>query len=172
MSINTDDTSTSADIVDYSNVIAGDVIVSATDQDTIIAVAGALFYGGEAGIGASISLNTISPAASSSIENSDVTALSGPIDVTASGDESIEAITAALGAADSGMAVAGAYSQNTISGADIDATVSGSTLIAVAAIVVSASRRRDYRGPGWRVDLYRRRLRLRRFPGHQRYRRF
>ena len=171
-SINTVDTSTGADIDDQSMVSASSVAVTANDTDTIFAIAGALSYGGKAGFGASFSDNTISPPgqkplATAFIANSAVTTTSGTIQIIAQGDESVEAITAALAAGLQGMAGALSTSLNTISPANIIASVSGSTLIAAGALSRLRERQRGHRGPLGRAERVRGKTRFWRRRGHQ-----
>ncbi len=119
VSVNTIATTTASDIDDGSSVTTNDVTLSSNDADSIFAIAGALAYGGKAGIGASISLNFIpftgdTQSTLSYIQDSDVAA-TGSVQASSTGDESIFAITAAFGASKKGMAGALAISINTIS---------------------------------------------------------
>ncbi|HEV8062517.1 MAG TPA: hypothetical protein VGP68_21740, partial [Gemmataceae bacterium] len=119
VSVNSMSATTEADIVDGSSVTANDVTLTATNSDSIFSIAGALAYGGKAGIGAAISLDFIpgpgdSEATDAFIQDSDIAA-SGTVQARADGDESIFGITAALGASKAGMAGALSISINTIS---------------------------------------------------------
>jgi len=143
VSVNNVDTSTQAEIDNGSSVSANNVTVTATDTDSILAIAGAITYGTKAGFGASVSLNNIPDSGTPnlayvSLQNSTVTA-EGAIQITATAEETILAITAALAAAQSGMAGAISVSLNGIGPATIAALVMATSLIAPGAVLVSAS---------------------------------
>ncbi len=118
VSINSISSATGASILNQSNIVASNVTLNATDSCKILAIAGALAYGGKGGVGAAVALNDIPltdrNTVTSSIENSDVEA-SGYIDMDAASENQIFAITAALGASKEGMAAAASVSINTIS---------------------------------------------------------
>ena len=61
VSINSNGMTTLAEILDYSSIAAknNDISLTATNNNKIFAIAGALSYGGEAGIGAALATNTI-----------------------------------------------------------------------------------------------------------------
>ena len=137
VSVNQVSATTEADIVDGSSITANDVTLTGTDSDSIFAISGALAYGGKAGIGAAVSLNFIpslggAETTDSFIQNSDVAA-GGAVQATATGTESIFAITAAVGASKSGMAGALAVSINTISPTN-EAYISGKGTTGVKAV--------------------------------------
>ena len=120
VSINSIGISTLAEVLDQSSVSAGNVAVTATSSEQVFAIAGALAYGGRAGFGTSVSVNTIPGTGSNSvwalIQDSDVTATgAGTLALTALSQETVDSITAAIGASKKGMAVALAVSINTIS---------------------------------------------------------
>ncbi len=89
------------------------VALVAEDAAEIVSVAGAVAYGGKAGIGASVAINTVSNTTESFILNSDVTAAS----VSAQADSKTEiiAVTAAVGASSGKMAAEAAVSVNMVS---------------------------------------------------------
>ena len=142
VSINNDSASTAADIVDNSSVQDGGTTVTATDGDSILALAGAVAFGGGPGFGASVSLNNITnngSLASAYINNSSVNA-TGPVQVAANGAEGIMAITAALAGSLSSMAGAVSVSINTIGSAGILASIALSSYInTTGSITVSAA---------------------------------
>ncbi|KUG05437.1 hypothetical protein ASZ90_017119 [hydrocarbon metagenome] len=127
VSINSISSATGASILNQSNIIASNVTLKASDSCQILAIAGALAYGGKGGIGAAVALNDIPlsgrNAVTSSIENSDVDA-SGYIDMDASSENQIFSITAALGASKEGMAAAASVSINTIA-TDVNTNIIG-----------------------------------------------
>ncbi len=89
------------------------VALVAEDAAEIVSVAGAVAYGGKAGIGASVAINTVSNTTESFILNSNVTAAS----VSAQADSKTEiiAVTAAVGASSGKMAAEAAVSVNMVS---------------------------------------------------------
>jgi len=118
VSVNSISTATHAEILSQSSVTDNNVTVTALDKGGIFTVAGALDYGGKVGIGAAVSLNSIPDSGShdvtADVQDSDISA-GGDVTVSAESQESIKAITAAAGIAQSGMAGALAMSLNTIS---------------------------------------------------------
>jgi len=107
--------------------------LTSVDDSSILSVAGSVSYGGKAGIGASVSLNTVDKKTDSYIENSDIDAV-GNVSVTAisgktgdvyshssdtqhddSNPTEILSVSAAIGASQGQMAAAGAVSINTVS---------------------------------------------------------
>ena len=129
VAVNLIGTTTYAFVSDGSTVSAGSVSVNALDADTIDAVAGAKAKGGDAGVGSSFAVNSIPFALGQKhqilafVQNSDVAA-TGALEVGAKSHESIQAVTAALGMANKGMAAAGSVSLNTIT-PDTEAFVVG-----------------------------------------------
>src|SRR5205807_5771140 len=93
VSVNSISTGTRAEILNQSTVTANNMTITAADKEGIFAVAGALAYGGKAGIGAAVSLNDIpdsgSHDVSADIQDSDVNA-AGTIAIDAESDESIK----------------------------------------------------------------------------------
>ncbi len=87
--------------------------LTALDDSTIRAIAGAIAFGGKAGIGLSFSWNQLDNDTESWIANSDVDA-SGLVSVAATTDNSIDTISAAIGASKGPMAGAAAVTINTI----------------------------------------------------------
>ncbi len=84
----------------------GKIDISANDQPTIWSIAGSASYGGKAGIGASVAINSIQDTTEAYSKDSD---LSSGDDIVISSDElsEIKTVAAAVGAAKSGMAIAG-----------------------------------------------------------------
>ncbi|MCB1953017.1 MAG: leukotoxin LktA family filamentous adhesin, partial [Rhodocyclaceae bacterium] len=87
--------------------------LTALDDSTIRAIAGAIAFGGKAGIGLSFSWNQLDNDTESWIANSDVDA-TGLVSVAATTDNSIDTISAAIGASKGPMAGAAAVTINTI----------------------------------------------------------
>ncbi|MEC5399591.1 leukotoxin LktA family filamentous adhesin [Uliginosibacterium sp. H1] len=99
----------------YNSNVSGvqGVTVSASDTSAIRAVAGAIAFGGKAGIGLSFAWNELDNVTSAYIQNSDVDA-SGALDVNATSDGQIDTIAASLGASSGQMAGAAAVAINEI----------------------------------------------------------
>ncbi|MGV3499769.1 MAG: leukotoxin LktA family filamentous adhesin [Hydrogenophaga sp.] len=119
---------------------AGNVAIGARDASSIQSVAGALAYGGKAGVGLSFAWNDIGNTTSALVDTSDIEA-SGSATVSAENDTSIESISAAIGASQGNMAGAGAVSINRIANTT-SATVQGKQvdgLVADGAVDVAAS---------------------------------
>ena len=72
VSVNTITTTTSAGASDGSSITGGQVSVTATDHESIVAVAGALAFGGKAGAGIGLAYNTITNTAEASVDGSTV----------------------------------------------------------------------------------------------------
>jgi hypothetical protein len=98
---------------------AGDVTINATNDANIFAIAGALSFGGKAGIGASFAKNTISGGTQAYLDlnNSNLT-MTGDLALNAQTQSKVFSISAAVGvsAGDSKLAAAVAVSLNSISG--------------------------------------------------------
>ncbi len=111
--------------VDSGSVISNTTSASLTADDTssIIAVSGALAYGGKAGVGAGVAVNYIDTSSKAYVADSDITT-SGPIILDAENDSDILAIAAAIGASKGTMAAAISVSVNVISD-DAYAFISG-----------------------------------------------
>ncbi|MCP5307913.1 leukotoxin LktA family filamentous adhesin [Cognatazoarcus halotolerans] len=104
-------TRTGLDKVALSGVSTVDL--KALDDSTIRSIAGAIAFGGKAGVGLSFSWNKLGNDSESAIEDSDVDA-TGAIKLDATTDNSIDTISAAIGASKGAMAGAGAVTINTI----------------------------------------------------------
>lgn len=100
--------------LDGVNVLAAtNALISAVDTATIQTIAGALSFGGKAGVGLSVALNNIANETRARLIDSDLD-LSGLLGVTASSDNDIFAVSAAIGASTGNMAASGAFSKNDI----------------------------------------------------------
>ncbi|NLY70794.1 MAG: hypothetical protein GX076_03820, partial [Clostridiales bacterium] len=121
VSINTIASEVIAAIFNQSEVRAKEIILTATDRTMIIAVAGAVSYGGKAGIGTAVALNDIPIEAIGSkrnavkayIDNSTI-CVSDTLQLTADVNNLIIAVAAAVGASKEGMAAAITVTINTI----------------------------------------------------------
>ncbi|MBD2520359.1 hypothetical protein H6G93_36565, partial [Nostoc sp. FACHB-973] len=88
----------------------GNVNLNATDSSTILSVAGALEYGGQYGIGASIALNFTDNTTKAYLQNSDVSA--AVLALKAENDNDIKSIAAAAGASLGKMAAEFSFTDN------------------------------------------------------------
>ncbi len=122
VSLNTIDDETES-YVNNSDVDGGSLGVSAKNERSITAVAGALSFGGKAGFGASVGINTIGNKTEARITNSDID-VTGALGLSATSDNDIFAVTAAIGASSGNMAAAAAFSKNDIA-SDTRAYLSG-----------------------------------------------
>ncbi|HHV64893.1 MAG TPA: hypothetical protein GXX46_07465, partial [Peptococcaceae bacterium] len=125
VSVNIISSVTEASIINQAVISAANVTLTAADNSSIFAIAGALAYGGQAGFGTAVACNDIytelpgesnprqANAVKASIQNSDVTA-GGKIELEARSNNKILAITAAVGASKGNMALAASFSLNTI----------------------------------------------------------
>ncbi len=112
VSINRIGNHTTAEIRNQSNVNAfNQVDVSGKDNSTIQALAGAVAFGGKAGVGASVVLNRIDNQNQAIIDNAQVTALG--LSVNSNQNATIEAISAA-GSGGGKAAISGAINLNFI----------------------------------------------------------
>ena len=102
---------------------AGSVTLYSADISSIRSVAGALAFGGKAGVGLSFAWNQIHNDTSTLVDTSDIEA-SGTVNVQAASDNDIDSISASIGASKGPMAGAGAVSINTINNTTA-ATVNG-----------------------------------------------
>ena len=93
---------------------ATSVSVHAWDTSSIVAVAGALAYGGKAGVGAGVAVNYIGTWSKAYVADSDITT-SGLLDVKAENHPGIVAVAAAVGASTGSMAAAVSVSVNVVS---------------------------------------------------------
>ncbi|TVT46933.1 MAG: leukotoxin LktA family filamentous adhesin [Denitromonas halophila] len=113
VSINAIDNSTKTYLSNVLLTGVSTVGLTALDDSTIRAIAGAIAFGGKAGIGLSFSWNQLDNDTESWIANSDVDA-TGLVSVAATTDNSIDTISAAIGASKGPMAGAAAVTINTI----------------------------------------------------------
>ncbi len=90
------------------------VSVTADDSANIVSVAGAIGYGDKAGIGASIGVNLIGNNTVAGLKNTSLAAESSGLDVQATEDSNIIAVTAAVGASTGKMAGAFAATGNAV----------------------------------------------------------
>lgn len=123
---------------------AGNVLIGASDSSTIQSVAGAVAFGGKAGVGLSFAWNKIDNTTRALVDTSDIDA-SGTVTVEAEADNAIDSISASIGASKGPMAGAGAVSINEI-GNTTSATVQGKKttgIDATGAIAVKASDNSD-----------------------------
>jgi filamentous hemagglutinin family protein len=102
---------------------AGGVTLYSADISSIRSVAGALAFGGKAGVGLSFAWNKINNDTSTLVDTSDIEA-SGTVNVQAASDNAIDSISASIGASKGPMAGAGAVSINTVNNSKA-ATVNG-----------------------------------------------
>ena len=102
--------------MDSGSVIsdATDVFITAKDTSSIIAVAGALAYGGKAGVGAGVAVNYIDCSTDAYVADSDIIT-GGSLTLSGENDSDILAIAAAIGASKGTMAAAISVSVNVIS---------------------------------------------------------
>ena len=141
VSVNIISSLTQASVLNQSDIKAHDISIIATDNSSILAIAGALAYGGKAGIGSSVAWNQIKSvdtgnldepgALIASIQNSDVTAL-GDINLKADSRNNILAVTAAIAASKEGMAGALSVSMNIIN-SDTQAYIIGKKSLGINA---------------------------------------
>ena len=140
VSINTNGMTTLAEILDGSSIAAGsnDISLTATNNNKIFAVAGAVAYGGEAGIGAAVATNTIGATAGAYLDDSDVTSADDVSLDAADSNGEIFSITAG-GAGSQSFALGGAVSLNQVTNAN-DAYISdGSQVDAAGAVTLTSS---------------------------------
>ncbi len=107
--------------VDAGSVIrdAASVFIKSQDTSTIVAVAGAIAYGGKAGVGAAAAVNRVDSSSKAYVADSDI-ATDGTLDIQAVHGAGIFAVAAAVGAGKGTMAAGISVSVNTIS-ADVEA---------------------------------------------------
>ncbi len=103
------------------------VVLDAKDDSDIRSVAGAVSYGGKAGIGAAVSINTVDSDTTARISGAGKTVGGDAgVSATATNDNSIVAVAAALGASQ-GVAVSGSVTWNVISN-NTEASLNGATV--------------------------------------------
>ena len=128
---------------------AHNITINATDNSNILAIAGALAYGGKAGIGTSVAWNQIKSVDSDNsnspgvvaayIKDSDINA-SGDIKLKADSTNNILAVTAAVAVSKEGMAAAVSVSMNLID-SDTQAYIIGKDsagIVADGAVTIEA----------------------------------
>lgn len=114
VSINDISNETTADIKGSSITGISSAALTSSDSSAIHSVAGALAFGGKAGIGLSFAWNKIGNTAQSYVDTSDLFT-TGDLGLSASTSSDIQTISAAIGASKEGMAAAGAVAINQIS---------------------------------------------------------
>ena len=114
VSINRIANTTTASLDAVSGVVNGDVALTATDHSDLFAIAGAVSFGGKAGVGAAVGINKISNTTTASISGSTFTQ-TGELILAAASDATIEAITASAGVSQENLGAAGTVSINEIS---------------------------------------------------------
>lgn len=87
--------------------------LAALDDSSIKSIAGALSFGGKAGIGLSFAWNKLDSRTEAYLDTTDVNA-SGDVELAATTDNAIDTVSAAIGASSGNMAAAGAVTINTI----------------------------------------------------------
>ena len=140
VSINSDGMTTLAEILDGSSVAANanNISLTATNNNKILAIAGAVAYGGEAGIGAAVATNTIGATAGAYLDDSNVTSADNVTLDAADSNGEIFSITAG-GAGSQTFATGAAVSLNQVTNAD-DAYISdGSQVDASGAVSLTSS---------------------------------
>jgi filamentous hemagglutinin family protein len=98
----------------------------ARDTSAIHSVAGAVAFGGKAGVGLAFAWNKLDNSSQAYVDLSDLY-VSGDLGIEAGSDNDIQTIAAAIGASQNGMAASGAVSVNTI-GNTASAHMTNSTL--------------------------------------------
>ena len=114
VSINRIANTTAAYLDAISGTVSGDVALTATDHSDLFAIAGAVSFGGKAGVGAAVGINKISNTTTASISGSTFTQ-TGQLTLEAVSDATIEAITASAGVSQENLGAAGTVSINEIS---------------------------------------------------------
>ncbi|WP_372656933.1 leukotoxin LktA family filamentous adhesin, partial [Hydrogenophaga sp.] len=113
VSINDIGNQTQAYVVNTTLSGVNNASIRAYDHSGIQSVAGALAFGGKAGVGLSFALNKLHNKTLAHVDDSDLEA-AGTLNLSAETDNSIDTITAALGLSKGTMAAAGSVSINTI----------------------------------------------------------
>jgi hypothetical protein len=113
VSINRIANTTRASLDAVSGVVNGDVALTANDHSDLSAIAGAVSFGGKAGLGAAVGINKISNTTTASISGSTFTQ-TGELTLAAASDATIEAITASAAASKDKLGAAGTVSINEI----------------------------------------------------------
>ncbi len=114
VSVNRIDAGATARLEDSSLTAVQSVDIAADNETLVQAIAAAPTFGGKASIGASVGVNHVDAATEASARSSDIDA-SGAVVISAGSDDEIDAVSAAIGASNGGLAAAGAVSVNTIS---------------------------------------------------------
>lgn len=117
------------------------VDLNASDDSAIRAIAGAIAFGGKAGVGLSFGWNQLSNSTESGVSDSDIDA-SGLVTIQARTNNSIDTISAAIGASKGAMAASGAVTVNTIRNATrtfVSGQKGGDGVDGAAGVVLAAS---------------------------------
>ncbi|MEH2109077.1 DUF4347 domain-containing protein [Nostoc sp.] len=96
-------------------VLLTDILVKAKDDSDIFAIAGAIGYGGRAGVGAAIGTNIINNDIKATLKNSTLN-YGGKLDVLADNNTEIQALSGAIAASSGQLGGAGTVSVNIING--------------------------------------------------------
>ncbi|MDZ7965043.1 MAG: DUF4347 domain-containing protein [Nostoc sp. DedSLP03] len=96
-------------------VLLTDILVKAKDDSDIFAIAGAIGYGGRAGVGAAIGVNIINNDIKATLKNSTLN-YGGKLDVLAENNTEIQALSGAIAASSGQLGGAGTVSVNIING--------------------------------------------------------
>lgn len=124
VSVNSIDATTHARLADGDISATDGVSVHASDDSTLHAVAGAVTYGGKAGVGAGLSINHIKGSTEAEVENLRGLHSNGGLDVSASNTSDLVSVAAAMGYSNK-YAFDGAVSINELDH-DTRAAISGS----------------------------------------------
>ena len=108
VSLNLVDGTTQAILRDAATTLTGGATLSAVDNATIIAIGGALGFGGSVGVGAGLALNEITKHTEALVESTKTARLSftapGGLSITASNDSEILAVALSVGVGQSAIA--------------------------------------------------------------------
>ncbi|MBD2214422.1 DUF4347 domain-containing protein [Nostoc linckia FACHB-104] len=96
-------------------VLLTDLLIKAKDESDIFAIAGALAFGGRAGVGAAIGVNIINNDTKATLKNSSLN-YTGKLDISAENNTEIQALSGAIGASSGNLGGAGTVSVNIING--------------------------------------------------------
>ncbi|MGH9487480.1 MAG: leukotoxin LktA family filamentous adhesin [Terriglobales bacterium] len=115
---------TNAELESGATVLANGVTVNAAQGDKVLAIAGALSYGGNAGIGAALDLSNYANTTTASVAQGATVTSGGNVAVTASTDEQLLPVIAALGVSGGQVGIGGSASYDQIAN-DTEATIDG-----------------------------------------------
>ena len=110
--------------------INGDLKIHAEDASQILGNAGAISYGGKAGVGPAFAINLILNQTNASFDNSDLK-FNGDIDLSAKADNSIIAVAGAVGSSKGDAGVGGTIAVNLLLNS-VQAEIAGSHAISIA----------------------------------------